>query len=299
MSPRGLLLALLLLPLAGGIALPVQAQTVVRTSCQGRTLPSSVTDARAALDKEPEELAPRMRLANALIDQGCYEDAVGVLEAGLPIHPHSTELSGKLRDVRSLVTEQTYIQGMAQAADAAKLQHSQLRCTRFGDLEACNLALKSTPDDPAMLMAKADALMQAGRAAEALAIYQHVAQLSPGNDAVRNKLSAAQARVNTANAIAQTDSAPQGSAGRSGGEAASPPASSAAAATGSARVPGTLAAESQDRRSGSAMPTRGKPAAPARVASAPKSVPPQIPAPAIEPVETPTFSNEAPPGRSN
>jgi hypothetical protein len=92
------------------------------------------------------------------VDQGCYQEAVAVLEAGQQDHPHNSELAGKLRDVRSLVTEQTYIEGLTQAAEGAKFQRNQLRCTRLADITACDEALKFKPDDPQLLLAKQDAL---------------------------------------------------------------------------------------------------------------------------------------------
>ena len=75
----------------------------------------------------------RLRLADALVDQGCYQEAVGVLEAGEQVHPHSSELAGKLRDVRSLVTEQTYIAGLTQAAERSP-QHDRMHIHPRGEM---------------------------------------------------------------------------------------------------------------------------------------------------------------------
>src|ERR1700730_18869555 len=107
------------------------ARALARATCQSGRQSEAVTDANAALERNRDELGPRMRLADALVDQGCYQEAVSVLEAGQQSHPRNNELAGKLRDVRSLVTEQTYIEGLAQAAEGAKLQRDQLRCTRL------------------------------------------------------------------------------------------------------------------------------------------------------------------------
>src|SRR5262249_21045645 len=148
--------------------------------------------AATALERAPEELAPRLRLADALVDQGCYEEAVTVLEAGEEAHPRNKELAGKLRDVRSLVTEQTYIEGLTQAAEGAKFQRNQLRCPRLADIAACDDALKFKPDDSQLLVAKGDALMQGNRPADALAAYRHAAQLKPGDETVQTKVAAAE-----------------------------------------------------------------------------------------------------------
>ncbi len=108
-------------------------------------------------------------------------------------HPRNAEISAKLRAVRSLVTEQTYIEGLTQAAEGAKLARNQLRCTRLADIAACDDALKSKPDDVQLLLAKGDALLQANRPTDAVAAYQHASGLKPGDEAVKTKLAAAEA----------------------------------------------------------------------------------------------------------
>jgi cytochrome c-type biogenesis protein CcmH/NrfG len=181
----------------------VSAQPTARATCQEVSAREAVSQARTRLQNNPEELGPRLKLADALVDQGCYEDAVAVLEAGQSMYPHDVALTGKLRDVRSMLTEQTYIRGITQAEDAAKQQHNQLRCTQFADVEACNEALRSSPNDSALLLAKADAWMQSGHPADAAGAYQHALQLNPGNESLRAKLAAATARAN-ANITSET-----------------------------------------------------------------------------------------------
>jgi hypothetical protein len=73
-----------------------------------------------------------------------------------------------------------------------------LRCTQLADTEACNEALRSNPNDSSVLLAKADGLMQKGRSADAAAIYQHALQLNPGNESMRAKLVAAESRASAA-----------------------------------------------------------------------------------------------------
>src|SRR5262245_55873190 len=187
--------ALLLCVHAGSAAAQADehAQAITRANCQTGKQSEAVTSAAAILERDPDELGPRLRLADALVDQGCYQEAVAVLESGQQAHPRSSELSGKLRDIRSLVTEQTYIEGLTQAAEGAKFQRNQLRCTRLADVTACDDALKFKPDDEQLLMANGDDLMQANRPLEAVAAYRHAAQLKPGDDALKTKLAAAEA----------------------------------------------------------------------------------------------------------
>ncbi len=252
--------ALLLCVHAGSAAAQADnhAEALTRATCQTGKESEAVTTAAAMLEHDPDDLGRRLRLADALVDQGCYQEAVGVLEAGEQVHPHSSELAGKLRDVRSLVTEQTYIAGLTQAAEGAKLQRNQLRCTRLADLTACDDALRLKPDDLQLLLAKGDALVQGNRPAEAVAIYRHAVQLKPGDEAVKSKLAAAEALQ----------------------------ASAAPAPAAEARV--TVADTT-------ARPWR----APKR-ARAPATVEPPVPSvAALQPQNTRTYSNDAPPGQSN
>lgn len=247
---------------------PAMGQTSARATCPLADQPNSVKEARAAFDRAPGELAPRLRLADSLVDQGCYNDAVAVLEAGQVLHPHSNELAGKLRDVRSMLTEQTYIQGLAQAEDAAKLRRNQLRCATFTDLDACNEVVKVAPNDPAMLAARADALTQAGRLQEALVSYQRALQLNPTDDSLKVKLAAARSRE-SAN--------PQVSEPKPVVMTPQPPLTPRVAA---ASKPGrAVAANVKPSRSPVATPNTAPPAAAAAQVSA--------------------YSNDAPEGRSN
>src|ERR1700757_5432381 len=90
----------------------VHARAIARASCQSGKHSDAVLDARSAVEHNPDDLGPRMRLADALVDQGCYQEAVEILETAQETFPRTNELTGKLRDVRSLVTEQTYIEGL-------------------------------------------------------------------------------------------------------------------------------------------------------------------------------------------
>jgi predicted Zn-dependent protease len=168
------------------------ARAVARASCESGKHTDAVIAATAAVEREPDEPGPRMRLADALVDQGCYQEAAEVLEAAQESHPRDIELSAKLRAVRSLVTEQTYIEGLTQAAESAKLARNQLRCTRLADITACEDALKSKPDEETLWLAKGDALLQANRVADAATAYRRASQLKPGDEAVKTKLAAAE-----------------------------------------------------------------------------------------------------------
>ena len=224
------------------------------------------------MERAPDELGPRMRLADALVDQGCYQEAVEILEAAQDAFPRNAELSGKLRDVRSLVTEQTYIEGLTQAAESAKFARNQLRCTKLSDIAACEDALRSKPDDVPLLLAKGDALMQANRPADAVTAYRHVLQAKPGDDAVKSRLGNAEALV--------AKNQPPPGAGTGAGSAGEPP------------VAANTAARAKAPRK---TPVAGAPVA-AKRTPAPQ---PTVAVAALPPPETKTYSNDAPPGQTN
>jgi tetratricopeptide (TPR) repeat protein len=157
--------------------------------CQSQ---AAVVDAKAAVARDPEGLGPRLRLADTLVDAGCYQEATSALEAGEEMHPHSNELERKLRDVRSMVTEQHYFEGLGEAEESAKLQRNLLRCTKLADLAACDEALKIRPDDLQILLSKGDALLQGNHAADAVIVYRRASVVSPGNEAIKMKVATAQ-----------------------------------------------------------------------------------------------------------
>lgn len=244
----------------------IHARAIARASCQSGKHSDAVVDAKAAMEHSPDELGPRMRVADALVDQGCYQEALEVLEAAQEAFPRSGELSGKLRDVRSLVTEQTYIEGLTQAAESAKVARNQFRCTKLGDIAACEDALRAKPDDVPLLTAKGDALMQNNRPADAATAYRRGSQLKPGDDAIKTKLANAEALVATTQ----------------------PPPTALAPPAVAANIPPTQAHK----------PPRKPPA----LASAKRATAEPTPATAVvalAPPETKTYSNDAPPGQTN
>jgi len=163
-------------------------------SCQTDSQPKSVADAWAALKRTPNELAPQLELADALIDQGCYKEAVPVLEAGLVERPRSSELQSRLRAARSMLSEEHFFEGLGDAQETAKLQHSVLRCTKLSDVSACDDALHMKPDDPQLVIAKGDALAHGGRPADAILVYLRAGGLLPGDEQVKSKLASAESQ---------------------------------------------------------------------------------------------------------
>lgn len=180
------LLVLAVLLAAGG---PARADGA---SCQAGG--PRVTAARTASGAARESLPARFELADALIEAGCYHDAVHVLEEGKPLHARSAELTARLRNAQSLLSEQAYFEGKEQAELAARVSRNLLRCTRLADVEACDEALKYKPDNAQILLAKGDALLKASRPGEADAAYRRARQILPEDGRVARQLAAVQAQ---------------------------------------------------------------------------------------------------------
>lgn len=263
------------------------ARALAKASCQNGKHSEAVSDATAAVEREPDEPGPRMRLADALVDQGCYQEAVSVLEAVQETHSRSIEVSAKLRAVRSLVTEQTYIEGLTQAAEGAKLARNQLRCTRLADIQACEDALQSKPDDVPLLLAKGDALLQANRPADAVTAYRHASQLKPGDETVQTKLTAAEAL------LAKSQPVP----------AAAPSVAVASNSAPRAKAPKKISASNATvvAAARQSPPPDKQPAAPAPQPNGGQhlTATPTASVAALTPPENRTYSNDAPPGQTN
>ncbi|MGH8239091.1 MAG: tetratricopeptide repeat protein [Steroidobacteraceae bacterium] len=162
-------------------------------TCKNSTSQSeSVLAASKALERDARDLQARLQVADALMADNCVDDAVHLLEEGEAIHGRNAQLQSQLREARSMMREQTYFEGLNRAEEAAKLSHNLLRCTRLGDIEACDQALARQPGDPQIQLAKADALLQAKRPGEALPAYRRAHELNPGDAAIEQKIATTQ-----------------------------------------------------------------------------------------------------------
>ncbi len=152
----------------------------------------AVSAAHAALDAAPESLPKRFALADALIQANCYPEAVRTLEEGEALHPRNPDLQTRLRNTRSLSSEQTYFAGLEEAEVAARVSRNLLRCSRLGELNACDEALKLRPDDVQIVLAKADAQLKINRPADAEVTLRRARQLAPNDANVSTKTALAQ-----------------------------------------------------------------------------------------------------------
>jgi tetratricopeptide (TPR) repeat protein len=191
--------------LLGILLCPGQSFADERVSARSCRVSPQVAATRAALNAAPHSLEARVKLADALIEATCYEEAVHALEDGQALHPRSAELQAKLRNARSLASEQSYFDGKDQAEQAARQSRNLLRCTRLADLAACDEALKVKPNDAQIVIARGDALLKAAQPAQALLSYRRARQLAP-EAALATKLAAAESQRQSALAQCQKGS---------------------------------------------------------------------------------------------
>ena len=156
-------------------------------ACEASARQPAIVSARESLQRTPDALKVRLGLADLLIDAGCYDEAVHVLEDGTAIHARNEELQTRLRTARSLISERQFFDGLDQAELDAKLSRHVLRCTRFGDVDACDQALAIKPDNVAVVIARGDALLKSQRPLEALDAYRRATALDPSNADVATK----------------------------------------------------------------------------------------------------------------
>jgi tetratricopeptide (TPR) repeat protein len=182
------LAAMLAVRSAGG---QVDAGPAVVTCPRG----SAAIDAlRGALAQEVQSIDTRLKLAEALLAQACYGEAVHVLEEGGRLHPRNATLQAKLREARSMLSEQNYFDALGRAEQSAKAERNVLRCRKLGDIPACDAALHERPDDVQLLIVKADALVHADRPSEALALYQEAAGRGAAPREIEEKLAAVESQ---------------------------------------------------------------------------------------------------------
>ncbi len=168
-------------------------QGATGSACDAGLTPAA-REAKASLNENPSMLEARLRLADALVAEECYQDAVHVLEEGTSLHPQNATLEARLRSARSMISEQNYIESVTRAEESARLERNLLRCRKLADIDACDEALTVHRNDWTLLVSKADALVHEGRSAEALGVYRRAAELHSGDESLQGKVRALEAQ---------------------------------------------------------------------------------------------------------
>jgi tetratricopeptide (TPR) repeat protein len=122
---------------------------------------------------------------------------VRVLEAAEKLHPDSRPMQSRLRNARSLLSEQHYFDELERAGQSARTERNRLRCQKLRDTAACDEALQAEPKNAGLVIAKADALAHSNRPAEALPLYRHAAQMDARAPDIETKTAAAESKRQT------------------------------------------------------------------------------------------------------
>jgi tetratricopeptide (TPR) repeat protein len=179
------------------------------SSCQSAAAQPAIIGAKSVLERNPADLAARFSLADAWSDAGCFTEAVQTLQNAPDPQSRNQELQTRLRVAKSLVGEEVYFEKLDRADAEAKLKRDTFRCSTLSDLDACSEAVRIKPEDAALLIEYADALVRAKRAGEAISRYRRAAALAPNQADIATKLSAAEAQVRASQAsIAAPSTAP-------------------------------------------------------------------------------------------
>ena len=166
-------------------------------TCKAAAEQPAIVEAKAALEANATELRLRFKLADAWGDAGCFNDALQVLQGGAAMYPGDKELQARLRVAKSLISEQSYFDSMDRATKNAALSRAAFRCAKLADLNSCDDALKVQPNDPELLVAKADALVQLKRPGEAIGIYRSALPVSVNREALDAKIAQAETQRQT------------------------------------------------------------------------------------------------------
>jgi tetratricopeptide (TPR) repeat protein len=113
------------------------------------------------------------------------------------MYPGDKELQARLRVAKSLVSEQSYFDSMDRATKNAALSRATFRCAKLADVNSCDEALNLKPDDPELLVAKADTLVQLNRPGEAISIYRIALPGSANREALDAKIALAESQRHT------------------------------------------------------------------------------------------------------
>jgi tetratricopeptide (TPR) repeat protein len=186
------LAALLLLTLLASSRVAVAASE--STCVNGGQHNPDIAAGKTELQRSPTRLGKRMELANLLEKAGCYDEAVHLLEEGQKYNPFNPTLLFSLRRARNMVKEEHYFEGIDQAEAGARLSRKTERCTREGEIAACDEVLSQQPNNTKILIAKGDALVKAHRPAEASKAYIRASELTPNDTALTGKLQALQSQ---------------------------------------------------------------------------------------------------------
>ena len=132
--------------------------------------------------------------------------------------------------------------GVESAATAAALKRDSAQCLAHAGIDACDDAVRRSPNDPQLLVALGDAEVRSQRFAGALRHYQRAAQLAPGTRGLNTKISAMEARLHPRKPAMVARREPKATAAKLASAAGAVSAAGAAGVTGAAGAAAAAAA---------------------------------------------------------
>jgi tetratricopeptide (TPR) repeat protein len=169
-------------------------EAATSAECELAATHAPVADAKSASLASSGELHAQYRLADAWSEAGCFGNALQVLAEAARQHPGDRELQTRLRVARSVVGEERFFDNLDRAEDQARVKRNTFRCTSLQDAAACAELVRAAPDDAQAYASQGDALLKAGRTAEALDSYRRAAALAP-NLPLGDKVASLQAQL--------------------------------------------------------------------------------------------------------
>lgn len=136
--------------------------------CQRAERQPPIAAVKAAQEQNPADLKGYFKLADAWSDAGCFREALHVLQGAQAANLASPELTTRLRVARSVLGEEQYFATLERADTEVQVRRAIFRCTSLLDVEACNQAVTSRPNDPDLLAAQRAARTRADRTETAM-----------------------------------------------------------------------------------------------------------------------------------
>jgi tetratricopeptide (TPR) repeat protein len=116
-------------------------------------------------------------------------------------------LSGMVwsRPANKVAGEPNDFANLDRAAIDARLARAKFRCVNLAELVACGDALNMKPNDPDLLVAEADALVQLKRPGEAIGVYRNVLTMAADREMVKEKIRTAEVQRRTLLDVCETN----------------------------------------------------------------------------------------------
>lgn len=178
------------------------------SSCWSGEGANAIVACRGLLDANPIQFRVHLRLAELLEEETDLDGALAVYRRALELYPRSSEIEARLAIFESKLEEQEWIASRQQELRAQRDQRADRvevqKCLTLAGkiaklaLPACEEAVASRPDDPALLVALGDARQGTGDGDAALESWRRALEVDATNVDALARIKAATGEVPTA-----------------------------------------------------------------------------------------------------